>query len=78
METGRSQLRKAVEALGPDWSHEIRSDADGDPAHDQRLLVVFRKAGQRYFKVGGEDEQDALRKAMDWVEKQSDRRAGHG
>jgi hypothetical protein len=66
-ETARSQLRKAVESLGPDWSHEIRHDPDGDPP----FVVVFRRAGQRYFLVGGSDEQDAIREAMDWVDKQT-------
>ncbi|MEO8228139.1 MAG: hypothetical protein ABI628_00100 [Chloroflexota bacterium] len=63
----RSRLRKAVEALGPDWSHEIRHDPDGDP----RFVVVFRRAGQRYFLVGGNDEPEAMRRAMDWVDKRS-------
>lgn len=71
METGRSRLRKAVEALGPEWSHEIRRNTDGDPTHEQRLVVVFRRAGQRYFLVGGDDEDDAMQKALDWVGKQT-------
>lgn len=78
METGRSRLRKAVEALGPEWSHEIRRAADGDPAHEQRLVVVFRRAGQRYFLVGGEDEEDTMRKALDWVDRQSPGSTGRG
>lgn len=67
IETGRSQLRKAVEALGPDKSHEIRYDPNGDP----RFVVAFRRAGQRYFLVGGADEREALRNALDWVDQQS-------
>lgn len=71
--TWRSQLRKAVEALGPDWSHKIRDDTDGDPTHEQRFVVEFRIDGQRFSSVEGIDERDAIQKAMAWAD---DRLAG--
>jgi hypothetical protein len=71
--TWRSQLRKAVEALGPDWSHKIHDDTDGDPTHEQRFVVEFRRDGQRFASVEGIDERDAIQKAMAWAD---DRLAG--